>query len=358
MTMKVKRILGLCLVAFVIIFVGEACSEPYIDEIVEGWSERGETITINGSDFGIKNPVSPLIWDNFDSGKPSSSWTKIADSVDIYSGAGQLSNSKYCLRFDKSTGSAFDIRKDIEIKKEFYVFVKRRYDYDVKPDNHKFLRIWQPGWKNSILWNYNWGNAYQMRNSHCSPQIDPDHPEPNYVIAIGAENFPILDHWQTEEFFVRAESGIRYYDGVMGYRLNNIQHRSWAANRAMFCEEHNQPLSYVFVDNFSDHLKRDPKPGDYIWVDDVYMDTSWARVLIGDNQRYDACTNIEIQIPSQWSHSSITICVNRGAFAPCKTYYLFVFDSEGNVNAKGFPIYLVTSEGEAPCPPRGLRIVK
>ncbi|MBW2637661.1 MAG: hypothetical protein JRC86_09110, partial [Deltaproteobacteria bacterium] len=321
-------------------------------------SVKGKTvIIIKGNSFGIKKSAAPVIWDNFDSGNPSGNWSEISDSISIYSGSGQPENSQYCLRFDKSTGSAFNIKKTIPFNK-LYAFVKRRYDYDLKPENHKFFRIWRSDWGNSILWAYNWGNAYQMRNSRCSPQIDPERRDPNYVIKLGAENFPAVGQWQTEEFFVQIESGIGQYDGVMGYRLNNNQHRSWATNRAMFCTGHNKPLTCVFVDNYSDHLNHDPKPGDFIWVDDVYIDNSWARVLIGNYPDYDACTNIEIQIPFRWSEKAITITVNRGSLRPWRTHYIYVFDANGNVNAEGFPVYLVASSGEKPRPPKGLKIVK
>ena len=356
MNKKVVVFLGLCLIACMASLMEDAYSKPFIRGIVEGWSGNGETITINGGNFGTKKPATPVIWDNLDSGEPSSNWTQVENTIEIYSGSGQLNHSRYCFRFDKSKDSGFTIQKNIEITDKLYLFVKRRYDYDVRPDNHKFFSIWQPGFKNSILWNYNWGNSYQMRNSHCAPNIDPLQREPNYVIKLGSKNFPAVGQWQTEEFFVQVESGIRRYDGVMGYRLNNIQHRSWAANRAMFCEEYNQLLSNVFVDNYSDHLRNNPKPNDFIWVDDVYIDTSWARVMLGNKPNYDACTDIEIQVPVKWSSNFITITLNRGALSPCNTYYLYVFDENGNVNTDGFPVYIVTSSGEKPCPPKGLKI--
>jgi hypothetical protein len=83
-----------------------------------------------------------------------------------------------------------------------------------------------------------------------------------------------------------------------------------------------------------------------------------ARVEIGDKDTYEACTNLTITTPTAWQDSEITTTVRRGSLKPCKTYYLYVFDANGNVNAKGFPVSLVTSSGEKPCPPKGLKIVK
>ena len=108
-----------------------------------------------------------------------------------------------------------------------------------------------------------------------------------------------------------------------------------------------------------------------LYYDDVYIDNSWARVEIGDNQKYEFSTHREIQIPTAWVENvtpgtdQITITANRGSFAPCETFYLFVIDSDGNVSdqdagtpgAQGFPIKIVTGAGE-PCPPTGLQILQ
>jgi len=83
-----------------------------------------------------------------------------------------------------------------------------------------------------------------------------------------------------------------------------------------------------------------------------------ARVEIGDKDTYESCTNLTITTPTAWQDREITTTVRRGSLKPCKTYYLYVFNADGNVNAEGFPVYLVTSSGEKPCPPRGLTIIK
>lgn len=82
-----------------------------------------------------------------------------------------------------------------------------------------------------------------------------------------------------------------------------------------------------------------------------------ARVEIGDKDTYEACTNLTITTPTAWRDREITTTVRRGSLRPRKTYYLYVFDANGNCNAEGFPVYLVTSSGKLPPPPRGFKIV-
>ena len=91
----------------------------------------------------------------------------------------------------------------------------------------------------------------------------------------------------------------------------------------------------------------------------VYIDTSWARVELGNNPVYANCTHREIQIPSAWSSSDITVRLNRGSFAPNSLAYLFVTNSS-NVASTGYPVTLgaegAAPTASAPSPPRGVII--
>lgn len=66
-----------------------------------------------------------------------------------------------------------------------------------------------------------------------------------------------------------------------------------------------------------------------LYYDNFYVDNSWARVEIGDNESYGNCTKREIQLPTAWSDNSITIEVNQGVFDTGEEAYLFVTDEEG-----------------------------
>ena len=55
---------------------------------------------------------------------------------------------------------------------------------------------------------------------------------------------------------------------------------------------------------------------------------------------------------------SITVTVNTGALPACETAYLFVFDSDNNPSMQSYPVDLVTGQGDAPCPPKRLQILR
>ena len=75
--------------------------------------------------------------------------------------------------------------------------------------------------------------------------------------------------------------------------------------------------------------------GDYAdtYWDDVYVDNSWARVEVGDSSTYANCTHREMQIPSSWSNSSVTVTVNQGSLSSLSGKYLFVVDENGDVSS-------------------------
>lgn len=89
-----------------------------------------------------------------------------------------------------------------------------------------------------------------------------------------------------------------------------------------------------------------------IYWDNVYVDTSWARVEIGDNATYGNCTHREIQVPTAWADGSITFTVNRGSFPNASGVYLFVVDASGNVS-QGYAL----SGSQLPPAPTNVRIV-
>jgi hypothetical protein len=90
----------------------------------------------------------------------------------------------------------------------------------------------------------------------------------------------------------------------------------------------------------------------YAYWESIYVDNSWARIEIGNNSVYTNCTIREVQIPSAWSNTSVTVKVNRGQFSDLNSLFLFVVDENG-VASPGFPLTGVSS---GPAKPTNLRV--
>jgi hypothetical protein len=65
------------------------------------------------------------------------------------------------------------------------------------------------------------------------------------------------------------------------------------------------------------------------WTD-IYIDTSPARVLVGNASTYSACTHLEIQPPTAWSNTEITLDFVAGEFSEGDPAWVYVYDTNGD----------------------------
>lgn len=87
------------------------------------------------------------------------------------------------------------------------------------------------------------------------------------------------------------------------------------------------------------------------YFDDMYIDTTLARVILGNAADYSACTILEPQIPTSWSNNSVTCTINLGRLSNQNRVYVFVFNRDDVRNLNGYPI-----GEEPPSKPRGIII--
>ena len=78
---------------------------------------------------------------------------------------------------------------------------------------------------------------------------------------------------------------------------------------------------------------------------------------MGNASTYDNSTHREIQIPTAWSNTGITIKVNIGIFASNQPAYIYVTDANGNVNNQGYPV-IIGAATSAPAIPKNLKTVQ
>jgi hypothetical protein len=95
--------------------------------------------------------------------------------------------------------------------------------------------------------------------------------------------------------------------------------------------------------------------GALIYVDDVYIDTSWARVELGNASTYAASTHREIQVATTWADGSVSVTFNPGSFASGSTAYLFVTDAN-SVTSPGIPVKIGNTSVQAPASPTNVAV--
>lgn len=89
------------------------------------------------------------------------------------------------------------------------------------------------------------------------------------------------------------------------------------------CENDHKHLRVL--ENFTDAAAR-PTDGSKVWMDDLYVATTTARVMLGNASTFSSSTQREIQIPISGNATSVTVYFHQGAFATNDTAYLYVCD--------------------------------
>jgi hypothetical protein len=79
------------------------------------------------------------------------------------------------------------------------------------------------------------------------------------------------------------------------------------------------------------------------YFDDMYVDTTWSRVMLCNTSTYPDGTDdsyiCEPQIPVTWADGSIEVTVNQGALTTGPAF-LYVFDSNNVANGTGYSVTL------------------
>lgn len=135
-----------------------------------------------------------------------------------------------------------------------------------------------------------------------------------------------------------------YLDGVQMARSNDLL--SIMPDAGMW---NSVRLGYFVAHDGGGDLGCTPSGDAYTYWDDVYLDNTQARVELGNAPTYSACNHREIQIPTAWSPTTVSIRFNQGTFQTGQTAYLFVVTADGAES----PGFQVTIGGGDPIGPPG-----
>lgn len=328
------------------LFVSVVSADPSVSG-TSGNIQDGQTLTINGSGFGTKSTAAPQIWDNMETGSFNSSW-ETTTSLSINTTNQRHSNSTYNghHRFDSGGYAVF---RGGNVSEKWYAQYWVRLDpnwewgttYNYSGDdrhlaNVKFFRLWNPG---SI--NENWVVASKNLNNSCIALTEYVSPvEVNYFWSTFHSD--ITDgNWHLLQFEFKENSALGVGDGE--FRLwfdGELKLEDLDIESREDFSEYKRPFILGFYNSWGPNtgLGETVSGNDNFYIDDAYIDGTFARVEIGNASTYDACTHREIQIPTSWSASSVEVTLNRGSFGENDTSYLYVTDSDGAVNSAGYEI--------------------
>ncbi len=339
-----------------LVFNGSVCAYPRIVS-AGGMIRHGLPVTITGGGFGTRIKATPLVWEDFSDGNLDSSLNPhtaglIANNTDNLRSAFNKFNARNDFKkggngfysYDKSVESKWFVQYWIKLAVNWHWGTSTYGGTDDGLANIKFFRLFPEGDRNytNFFWNFHgWNSGINVLRS-----FEKNGEDNKYVFNM--QKAFTLDTWHCVQIEYGENSGIDKYDGHIKLWIDGILRDSSATINTNYGQDgaaiNKRPFIIGFYDSWSPSDSNEETQ--YAYYADVYVDNTWARVEIGNNSTWSDCTHREIQIPSAWSDSSITVTVNQGSFNQGDTAYLYVIDSFGNVS-NGFPI-IIGDDGSSP----------
>jgi|GEM_PF-1372304 len=310
------------------------------------------TITITGAGFGTKSPAPPILWDNFDAGPDGTSldskvnwigWTGGGGGIGVPTDelGGQITSS------NPYGGTGLSVKNAITTSESGKNFNTSYFDYPAREaDEVYFTYVHKRDVPNPPVDE----NGNVTKHGHVGTQVDRyDGPGVAAISFFSTyyQNGPRLageseqDHyhfgswhdwsrttWSRHEIYKKNSVPAGALNGEVHFEMvgspSSIRNEKQIITRAAGQTWKN---SSVWLPLAIANVTEDQT----MWVDNVYVDDTRARVEIGNQSTFSECTIREIQIPITWSSQQITATLNKGTLST-GTNYLFVIDSSGNVS--------------------------
>jgi len=166
----------------------------------------------------------------------------------------------------------------------------------------------------------------------------------------------LWNQWQRLEFYAQRSSAPGAADGIWRGRRIGRASDTFVYTDAMTHLADNRSWRYVVLSHALESVIQDYVELK-IYVDDIYVDTTRARVELCDTTAWSERGHCEIQIPTAWdgNNNTISATVNTGSFASGDPVYLFVVNETGEASDGYGPLAVSTdTPAAAPAEPSGL----
>jgi len=342
----------------------DAGSGPSISSYSGTWAP-GNSITISGSGFGSKSQGAPRVWDTFESGTGGQditghnpvigpAWSSLTSNgyPPQYSNTANRTNSTLCSRHDFVSDSQYNCSLEyFETTDTAYFTFWWKYHKEQAYYNRN-TKPWVEYGHADGMWPaayIGFGNPdYGDGGVRSSVQDQPTMPS-GPTLWGGTDVPTILDSWvRIEQYLEQSTPNVA--DGTFMTWI----HKPYIASPAISFDLNSGENAYMMRTTSSQWYQwtlggaffaRDTLPAGggqvangYLYMDDIYFDVTRARVEVGNASTWSGCTQREIQIPTAWSSSSVTITANKGGYSSFSGKYLYVLDSENRVNSNGYAI--------------------
>jgi hypothetical protein len=345
-----------------------ASAQPAVSS-VSGSISNNQTVVISGSAFGAKASVAPLVWEDFNDGSLDPNLVTRAGAVAFntdnlrhaFSTRNARSNYKasgYYFGYDATTAPKWFVQYWIKLASNWH-FGNSTFDAgDDGLANIKFFRMFPGGSRTYSNVGY---STHGFRGGEVLRFVE--NGAQTYIGTSAHDWFtPGTWHSVQVEYGENSAAGQAngsmklWVDGVLRDSATNLVTNDVSDGAAV----NKRPYIIGFYDSWG--------PSDanvanmYAYYGDIYVDSSWSRVELGNAPTYNACTHREMMVPTAWGAGAISARVQQGSFTNGQAAYIYVVDATGKVNANGYRVTIGGTGGTPPAPapgaPTGLRIIK
>lgn len=313
---------------------------------VSGTLTHGQTVTITGSQFGTKATAAPVTWDTFEDGTANLSatigtWETIQGfTINSTVGNRRHANSTYQgqaqFGVDSSTkgfSGGTDQYGPWFVSYHFRLdpnWVWGRAASEAFLGNVKFFRIWTSGDGSDdyVAAFHTFARTAESDEVITGTEYCPggnsdfDYVWQNFTADVTNGSWHRIDLEYRESSASNSANGVAkiYFDGKLISSQTSLVTR---------CTGASTPKRVSLAGLYNSWGDGGPY---YYWQDDTYIDNSWARVELCPGSTWATRGKCELQPPTSWGDTSISLTLNQGSFDANATAYLYVVDSTGAVS--------------------------
>ena len=334
---KKSLVFGFLFVLVVIGFLGSVSAVPEIEDW-QGIVSDGENLTISGRGFGVKDNAEPILWNDFDSGiqgdhlEEHSDWVSYAYDGATYSSTMPYGDNGLCAynyheyANAETHGFATNYFLFPESEEIYYSYMSR---YDGTGGQE---RVYKNGRINSGSNRYNGNGSVAISDNYVlyNPGGSSIYPDGRRFREVELDS----NNWQRHQIYGKLSDPPGTANGII---LAQVKTEKKLYENVITRRE---GYSYQYTSVLLGLMMANLESGDYhhMYVDDVYVDNTLARVELCNGTNWSKNIKCEIQTPQSWSEDSITFDFNQGSFQEGETAYLYVVNENGSVNEEGYPI--------------------
>jgi hypothetical protein len=328
---------------------------------VQGTVGNDRIITISGASFGTKSEAAPLVWEDFSDGELHPSLTPhgvfTVDNADNLRHPFGVRNARadfklldsnwesHYFQYNGGTAPKWFVQYWIKLATNWHWGTTRNGGSDDGLANVKFFRMFPKGsrtYANVGYSTHGFADGDVLRFVENGDQT---------YLGINGQDFFTPGAWHSVQIEYGENGGAGQTNGRMRLWIDGVlkDATTMLDTNPVGDGEPIDKRPYVigFYDSWgpSDDQSADNM---YAYYSDLYVDSSWSRVELGNAPTYAASTHREMLIPTAWSGSSISARVTQGTFRPGDKAYIYVTDASGQVNATGFKVNISAAGGNPP----------